>query len=139
MLNPGWEDIQVISEPVFGTNQNTGSSFDGDIAVDNGFVYIVFEDRTNYNGAGSDDDIFYRMSIDFLNEEWEDIQVISEPVEGFNYDSGSEDDPRVEVEFGNVYVAWASYNNTDNSGTDGDTNFRFCYTVLDWEPIDVVS
>jgi hypothetical protein len=139
LLNPGWEDIQVISEPNMGSDQNTGSSYDSDLAVDNGFIYTVWEDNTNYNGAGTDEDIFYRKSIDIENQEWEDIQVISEPVEGVNYDTASEDDPRIEVEYGNVYATWDNGNNTDGSGTEDDICVRFCYTGLDWEPIEVVS
>jgi hypothetical protein len=139
LLKPEWEDIQVISEPVFGDDQNTQSSYDGDLTVDNGIVYAVWEDSQNYNGAGWDRDIFYRKSIDVVNAEWEDIQVISEPVEGMDYDTGSENDPRIETEYGNVYAVWNNDNDTDGSGTDHDIFFRHCFSGLDWQPIKVIS
>jgi len=70
-----WSDIQVISEPVFGQNYNTGNfQVDhGDIAVDNGKLYVVWADYNNTNGAGIDDDIHYRCNL--TGTSWEPIQV----------------------------------------------------------------
>ena len=52
-----WSEIQVISEPIFGTNTNQGSSQAPDIVVEDEKIYVVWRDNSPLNGSGSDYDI----------------------------------------------------------------------------------
>jgi len=134
-----WEDIQVISEPVPGQNINTAWSGSADIAVENGKIYVVWEDLNNTDGAGSSDtDIFYRTNL--TGNGWEDIQVISEPVFGNDYNVEHSSAPEIEVENGKVYVAWHDQNDTNGAGnTNVDIFYRTNLTGAGWEPVVVIS
>ncbi|MCK5560609.1 MAG: putative Ig domain-containing protein, partial [Thermoplasmata archaeon] len=132
-----WEAVQVVSEPLLSGDMSTGSSYDHGFAAADGKIYVVWEETWNYNGAGWDEDIFYRCNL--TGYSWEPIQVISEPVFGQNFDQGSEDDPKLAAENGVVYVTWGNSNNTNWKGTDYDIVYRVSFTGLDWEPIEVVS
>ncbi len=133
----GWEDIQVISEPVMGQNNDYGDSFYGEIAVENGKIYTVWVDQSNYSGAETDYDIFYRSNL--TGSGWEDIQVLSEPVVGMNYNIGNSYSPAIEVENGNIYVCFYDLNATYNSGTDRDVYFTCNLSGGGWEPLEIVS
>ena len=54
-----WGEIEVISEPIPGNNFNAGHSSVPSIAFENDKIFIVWMDRTDYNNAGNDLDIFY--------------------------------------------------------------------------------
>ncbi|MCK5561629.1 MAG: hypothetical protein KAJ51_13585, partial [Thermoplasmata archaeon] len=58
----GWGEVQVISEPVAGQNLNVVDSKYPAIAAASNKTYVVWEDASNFNGAGSDFDIFIRYS-----------------------------------------------------------------------------
>ncbi|MCK5560524.1 MAG: putative Ig domain-containing protein, partial [Thermoplasmata archaeon] len=60
LTGSSWEEIQVISEPVLGKNFNTGESVKPDIVINSGKRHVVWRDNNNTNGAGNDEDIFYR-------------------------------------------------------------------------------
>jgi predicted transcriptional regulator len=132
-----WEEIQVISEPVFGQNYNNGWSFTNDIGVENGRIYIVWGDNNNTNGAGTDTDIFFRCNLTGSN--WEDIQVISEPVPGYNFNINGSFYPTLAVENGKIYVVWHDHNNTNGAGTDRDIFFRSKLSGIEWDPVQVIS
>ncbi len=66
-----WTGLNLVS------NNSTLDSSDPSIAVDsNGNVHIVWTDLTNYAGAGSDSDIFYRC-WNASTGVWNETQVIS--------------------------------------------------------------
>jgi hypothetical protein len=132
-----WGDIQVISEPILGQNYNNINSGNPDIAVDNGKIYIIWNDGYDYNSAGSDNDIFFRCNL--TGKSWEDIQVISEPVPGQDFNIGAELNPVIEVENGNIYTAWTSENDTDNSGTNSDVFYRCNISGSGWKDVQVIS
>ncbi len=132
-----WSDIEVISEPKAGTNSNTAWSFDPDIAVWNGNIYVVWEDLNDTNGASTDFDVFYRTKP--AGSGWEDIQVISEPVYGLDQNDLDSYDPRIAVEDGNIYVVWEDLTNYDSSGADSDIFYRCNLTGNNWEAIQVIS
>ena len=52
LTGSSWEPVQVISEPVVGSNTNTSNSNYGKIAVENGKIYAVWSDANDTNGAG---------------------------------------------------------------------------------------
>jgi hypothetical protein len=132
-----WSEIQVISEPVMGQNLNTNFSLNPDIAVENGNIHLTWQDNTNISNAGIDTDIFYRCNLTGSN--WEDIQVISEPVFGKNFNIGDGEESEIVVENGNIHVVWRSFNNTNSAGTDWDIFYRNNLTGQNWEPIQVIS
>jgi predicted transcriptional regulator len=137
LTGSGWGDIQVISEPVPGQNINTGNSFQADIAVENGEIYVVWQDPNDTNGAGSDLDIFYRCNL--TGTSWEDIQVISEPVHGQNFNTGWSGTSEIAVDNNKIYVVWSDQNDTNGAGIDGDIFYRCNLTGSGWEPIQVIS
>ncbi len=65
-----WTSLEVVS--TFSSTANYPR-----IAVNGGFVYIVWQDNADYDGAGgSDYDIFSRV-LDISNAIWSDIEVVS--------------------------------------------------------------
>ncbi|MCK5560756.1 MAG: hypothetical protein KAJ51_09195, partial [Thermoplasmata archaeon] len=70
LTGSSWEDIQVISEPIYGNNINTGWSSMPEIAVINGKNHIFWEDANDTSNAGPDKDIFYRYTnyLPFLSQ-----------------------------------------------------------------------
>jgi uncharacterized membrane protein len=132
-----WAKIQVISEPVLGQNFNTGDSYFPDIAVENGKIYVVWQDDNNTNSAGTDLDIFYRCNL--TGTRWENTQVISQPVLGKNYKTGGSRLPNIAVENSKIYVSWSDNNNTDNAYLDFDIFYRCNLTGNGWEDIQVIS
>lgn len=132
-----WGDMYVVSEPLAGQNWNYHESKQTSIAVENDKIYVVWEDRSEYNGAGSDYDIFYNY---FDGSKWSDVQVISEPIFGDDQSSGGSSSPAIAVENGNVYVVWQDYNDTNGAGgADPDIFYRCNLMGNGWEDIQVLS
>jgi hypothetical protein len=131
-----WSKIQVISEPVFGQNFNTGHSVWQSIAAENGNIYVVWDDSNNTNGAGGGQDIFFRF---YNGTNWSEIQVISEPVFGQNFNTKQTKYAKIAVENGSIYVVWGCRNDTNGAGTDWDVFFRCNLTGSGWGPIQVIS
>jgi hypothetical protein len=132
-----WGDIQVISEPVAWMNYNQGYSWHPVIDVENDKVYVAWIDSNNTNGAGTDYDILYRCNV--TGAGWEDIQVISEPVFGQNFDDGQDRYPEIVVENGKIYLVWENNNNTNGAGNDFDIFYICNLTGTNWEDIIVIS
>jgi hypothetical protein len=132
-----WSDIQVISEPVFGSDINQAASILPDIAVKNGNIYLVWYDANNTDGSGIDGDIFYRSNL--TGTGWEDIQVISEPVKGADFNTKSSRFPKIEVENNKIFVTWEDYNDTYGAGLGWDIFYRCNLTGSNWENIQVIS
>jgi len=132
-----WEPVQVISEPVFGKDYNVMTSTYPEIVVENNKIYVVWHDENNTNSAGIDYDIFFRCNL--TGSDWEDVQVISEPVEGLNYNIRDSISPEIAVENGRIYVVWDDVMNIDNAGEDREIFFKCNFTGYSWEPIQVIS
>jgi uncharacterized protein YjbI with pentapeptide repeats len=137
LTGSGWEDIQVISEPVLGQDTNTMISGRADIAVENGKIYVVWQDQNNTNGAGTDTDIFYRCNL--TGSFWEDVQVISEPITGQNLNTAYSQHSDIVVDNDKIYIVWGDKNNTNGAGTDIDIFYRCNITSYSWETIQVIS
>ncbi|MCK5560141.1 MAG: hypothetical protein KAJ51_06090, partial [Thermoplasmata archaeon] len=137
LTGTNWEAIQVISEPVPGSNFTNNGSYDPAIAVENNKIYIAWRDYNNYLTAGTDADIFYRCNLSGLG--WEDIQVISEPVRGKNFNIGLSSFPSISVENDIIYIVWSDSNNTSGAGTDYDIFYTLNHTGISWEPAQVIS
>jgi hypothetical protein len=137
LTGTSWEDIQVISEPDSGQNLNTGRSMWAAIAVENGKIYVVWDDENNTNAAGTEWDILYRSNLTGLS--WDPVQVISEPVPGQNRNTGDSKYPQIVVKNDKIYTVWEDNNATNNAGTDIDIFIRSNITGTTWEPVEVIS
>ncbi|WP_455391813.1 hypothetical protein, partial [[Eubacterium] cellulosolvens] len=111
-----WEDIQVISEPIFGSNNNPYESSYPEIVVEKSKIFVVWQDRNNTKGAGTDPDIFFRCNL--TGTTWKDIQVISEPIPDNNFNVANSMRPDIIMNHGEIYIVWHDQNDTNNAGTD---------------------
>ena len=132
-----WEDVQVLSEPIFNKDTNTGLSGVPSIAVENSKIYVTWVDSNNTNNVGTDDDIFFRCNL--TGYSWEDVQVISEPVPGMNFNTGYSEWPAIAVENDKIHIVWHDWNNTNNSGTDADIFYKRSLTGSSWDAVKVIS
>jgi hypothetical protein len=133
-----WSDIEIISEPIPGFDyySSDGSEYP-QITVENGKIYVVWSSRNNTNGAGTDNDIFFRCNLTGTN--WEDVQILSEPIEGQNLNVETSFFPDISVENGKIYVIWGEYNNSIPGNPDSEVFFRCNLTGLNWEKEQVIS
>jgi hypothetical protein len=132
----GWGDIQVISEPILGQNLNTEHSLWPTIAAENNKTYVVWQDRTDYKGSGTNRDIFYRANL--TGTGWENIQVISEPVPGKDLNIEPSEYPNIAVENDKIYVVWKGFDNS-HGGIDSDIFYRCNLTGKNWETEQILS
>ncbi|GAG13521.1 unnamed protein product, partial [marine sediment metagenome] len=135
-MDSDWGQLEIISEPVPNQNNNDDYSYSPKIAVEDNKIYVVWEDLTNYNNVGNDRDIFYRY---FNGIKWSDIQVISEPIDGQNYNTGDSLEPDIAVYNSKIYVVWHDNNNTNGANSDMDIFYRCNLSGKSWEPIQVIS
>ncbi|MCK5560758.1 MAG: hypothetical protein KAJ51_09205, partial [Thermoplasmata archaeon] len=117
----GWGLLAIISETIEDQNNNLDYSGEVKIAIEDDKIYVVWADGSNINGAGLDLDIFFRY---FNGSEWSDIQIISEPILGYNKNTDSSWNPDIAVENGNIYVVWGDNNDTNGADTDWDIFYR---------------
>ncbi|MHA1258867.1 MAG: hypothetical protein ACTSRO_04365 [Candidatus Heimdallarchaeaceae archaeon] len=109
--NNSWTSTEIVS------TESSSFSTDSDIAVDRmGNIYITWKDDTDYNGAGSDYDIFFKEWFS-SNSSWSDTVVISSE----STDNSLE--PRITVTSeGVVVIVWSDWTNdmTPGDGADSD-------------------
>ncbi len=129
VLSSSWTTTEVVS---------TESGFDSanpSFAIDSsGNIYVCWDDLTNYAGAGTDFDIFYKF-WDALSSSWNDTELVST---GSNVNSFT---PSLGVDsVGNVHIVWRDPTNYVGSGTDDDIACRrWNATSSSWSAIEVVS
>ena len=113
----GWATTEVVS------TESTGESRHSSLAVEyDGTVHVAWEDRTDYNGAGTDSDIFYRKYVPCTG--WTPTEIISAE------STGDSEYPSLAVGFdGTVHIAW--HDNTDYSGSGSDTDVFYKKYVPD--------
>ncbi|MFW9852745.1 MAG: hypothetical protein ACFFDS_07380 [Candidatus Thorarchaeota archaeon] len=121
-----WTSPELVS------TESTGSSRHASLAVDfEGNIHVVWRDYTDYNGAGTDEDIFYKF-WNASSYSWNTTEVVST---GSIDDSGT---TSLAVDSaGTVHIVWNDYDyNTDD---DWDIVYRNLTTSNLWSPIFVVS
>jgi hypothetical protein len=124
-----WTITEVIS------TVSTGNSYYPAISIDSvGNVHIVWQDYTNYNGAGTDPDIFYRC-WNASTGSWKAVEVIS------TESTSSSSSPDVFIDWiGNIHVVWYDNTNYNGAGTDYDIFYKYKNgTTNSWENTEVVS
>jgi hypothetical protein len=130
-----WSELFIVSEPVQGQDNNGAQSIEPDIAVENGEVYIVWEDYSSVYGAGPDADIFYRH---FDGTAWSGIMVASEPSQGSDINKGLSYYPAIDVENGKAHIVWHDSTFINGAGTDIDIFYR-THNGVTWSNINIVS
>jgi hypothetical protein len=129
ILTESWTTAEVVS------TESTFDSSNPSFAIDSsGNIHVCWDDQTNYAGAGTDFDIFYKYR-DALTSSWNDTELISH---GSNLNSFT---PSLGVDSaGNVHIVWRDPTNYVGSGTDDDIACRrWNATTSSWSLIEVVS
>lgn len=121
-----WTSPELVS------TESTGSSRHASLAVDSeGNIHVVWRDYTDYNGAGTDEDIFYKF-WNASSYSWNTTEVVST---GSIDDSGT---TSLAVDSaGAVHIVWHDY--AYNIDDDWDIVYRNFTTSNLWSPIFVVS
>ena len=128
-LQLGWNITEVIS------TESVNDSNVAAIEVDGmGNVHIVWSDYTNYNGCGTDIDIFYKR-WDATTKGWTSTEVVSTESTGLSYR------PDMVIDaFGNLHLVWNDYTNYGGSGTDTDIFYKLWNaTTMTWTVTEVIS
>ena len=123
-----WSDTQVLS------TESSDSSVYSDIAIDShGNIHLAWQELTNYDGSGSDRDIFYKQ-WNYTTETWSLTEAVS------TESTASSEDPSIGVDSeGNVHIAWVDYTDYSSSGTDRDIFYKRLETTGSWITTQVVS
>jgi hypothetical protein len=124
-----WSTTNVVS------TESIASSAYPTIATDNeGNVHIAWRDSTDYDGCGTDQDIFYNR-WDASTATWGTTEVVSTE----STDSSWAQDIVVDIE-GNVFLVWYDYTDYAGSGTDGDIFYKHrTASTSTWSTTEVVS
>ncbi len=124
-----WTTTEVVS-----TESNTDSWGPVSSIDTSGNVYVVWYDITDFKGAGSDQDIFYKY-WNATTGDWNTTEVVS------TTSTGISSSPALAVDAkGNVHVTWKDQTDYIGAGTDYDIFYRIRNPVLDeWTTVDVVS
>jgi hypothetical protein len=127
--NNEWGDIEVVS------TESTATSALPWIAVDvSGNIHVSWQDDMDYNGSGSDYDIFYKFK-NVTTKSWKTTEVVS------NESTQNSLNPTIAVDsFGNGHVAWCDYTDYNGSGTDSDIFYKYRnLTSYNWTLSEIVS
>ena len=121
--------LQLISTETTGTATYPGVATDGQ-----GNIHVVWQDSTNYAGAGTDQDIFYKL-WNATTHTWTTSQVVSTDSTGNSlYPSVATDSQ------GNVHVVWEDNTNYASAGTDWDVFYKLWNASTQmWGTTQVVS
>lgn len=110
-----WSSAEIIS------TESTGFAKYPEIAIDsNQNVHIVWQDNSNYNGAGTDEDVFYK------NRTAGGIWSITEVVSAGSSSVGNSLQPDIDCDqWGNPHIVWYEYDDiSGTSGTDADIYYK---------------
>jgi hypothetical protein len=124
-----WTTTEVVS------TESTGGSGSPSIAVDGaGNVHVAWDDNTDYNGSGTDDDIFYKR-WNTTTSNWTTTEVVS------TESSGNSWFPSIAVNGTEiVHIAWRDPTDYGGSGTDDDIFYKRWNATSDtWTTTEVVS
>jgi hypothetical protein len=127
-----WTTTEVVS------TESTKNSFVPSLVVDSvGNAHVTWYDWTNYSGAGTDIDIFYKYWNATTNT-WNITEVVSTESTGTSWF------PSLAVDvFGNVHVVWEDQTNYSSCkfGTEFYDTFykRWNATTSTWTTTEVIS
>ena len=124
-----WTTSEVIS------TESTGFSLYPTITTDDaGNVHVAWHDSTNYDGAGTGLDIFYKYR-DITSQIWTTTEVVS------TVSTETSQHPTIAVDgAGNVHMAWLDNTIYSDSGADTDIFYKYRDTNSSiWITTEVVS
>ena len=124
-----WSITEVIS------TESSAPSYHPTILVDSvNNVHIAWDDSTNYAGAGTDYDIFYKCWISSTSS-WTTTEVVS------TESTGNSVNPSLAVDSSdNIHVAWDDSTNYTNCGADADIFYKhWISSTSSWTTTEVVS
>ena len=124
-----WTITEVVS------TESTENSYTPSLYIDTlGNVHIAWEDFTDYAGAGTDLDIFYKY-WNASTSSWNATEVVS------TESTSVSQCPSIAIDtFENVHVAWLDDTDYASSGTDGDVFYkRWDTSTSSWTTTEVVS
>jgi len=130
-----FSDDQLWSPTIVISTESTVDSYSPDIKVDDeGNIHFVWNDDTDYESAGADEDIFYKK-YDAQKDIFETTQVISTESSISSYL------PSIALDkSGNPYIVWYDYTDYLGAGTDSDIFFKKWNGNLNsWSSTEVVS
>ncbi len=122
VASSSWTTTEVVS------TESTDISSKPSLAVDSlGNVHIAWEDITDYTGAETDKDIFYKHWNSSISS-WTTTEVI------FTESKGNSWFPSLAIDIlGNVHIAWDDLTNYDGAGGDADIFYtRWNITTSTW-------
>ncbi|MHC1591999.1 MAG: fibronectin type III domain-containing protein, partial [Candidatus Helarchaeales archaeon] len=124
-----WNLTQVLS------NESNADADSPDITVDpDNNVHVTWYESTDYLGAGSDDDIFYKL-YNASTDTWNATDLISTESTDESYGPSIASDPS-----GNLIVVWEDSTNYKSSGSDFDIFYKiFNKTQGTWSDTEVLS
>jgi len=106
------------------------------ISTNGSSLYVVWHDKTNYSGSGTDRDIFY-LEYQIPIHPWvtHNVEIVS------TESSGASSNPWIAVDSsGNRHVVWEDTSNYAGSGTDSDIFYkRLNATTALWTTTEVVT
>ncbi|MEE9410657.1 MAG: hypothetical protein V3V41_06995, partial [Candidatus Heimdallarchaeota archaeon] len=123
-----WTTTEVVS------TESSQRSLRPSIAVDSkDNVHIVWHDLTNYNGAGSDEDIFYKC-WNATTRSWTTTIIVS------TESNGNSVAPSIAIdENDNIHIVWRDPTNYLGSGSDWDIFYKQRFSNGTWKAAEVVS
>ena len=121
-----WSVTEVVS------TESSSDSSNPSLFVDiTGIVYVSWDDNTNYNGCGTDFDIFYKY-LD-LNGDWSLTEVVSTESTSDSFW------PTLKVDSdSNIHVIWDDWTDYNSAGVDEDIFYKV-KTIGGWSITEVVS
>ncbi len=128
-LSDVWSTSQVVSD------SSTAQSTEVIIALaEQGSINFVWEDDTDYAGAGIDQDIFFRKLYNgFIT--WSLVSVVSSESTAASYSPVISNEAE-----GFFHVVWYDITNYDGAETDQDIFYKSCSTSSNtWSMTEVVS
>ncbi|MCE7747020.1 MAG: hypothetical protein GPJ51_01380 [Candidatus Heimdallarchaeota archaeon] len=126
-----WTLTEVVS------TESTANSWYPDIAVDLfGNIHIAWQDITDYNGCGTDIDVFYKRFTN-ATDSWTNTEVVTT----LSNDVFDKDFVTLDVDSsGNAHLAWRDASGYGASGQDYDINYqRWNATSDTWTITEVIS
>lgn len=124
-----WSSIDVLS------NESTEASYQSFMAIDKeNNIHLFWQDATDYDGSGTDIDIFYKILYN-ENQTWSTTNVISTESNTDSYSPGAAFDS-----LGNLYVIWSDSTDYDGNGVDTDIVYKtFNDKTQTWSDTEVIS
>ncbi len=123
-----WTATEVVS------TESTSTSYFPSLAVDyTGNIYITWHDWTDYAGAGTDKDIFYKC-WEASSSSWTATEVVS------TESTADSHFPSLAVDYtGNIYIAWHDWTDYAGAGPDLDIFYKCWDSSSSWTITEVVS